>query len=35
MTRTDPVTGERVNFGDEERAGETARQRRAVAEWCK
>ena len=35
MTRTDPVTGERVNFGDAERADETARQRRAVAEWCK
>ena len=35
MTRTDPVTGERVNFGDEERAEDMARQRKAVASWCK
>ena len=35
MTRIDPVTGERVNFGDEERAADAERQRKAVAEWCK
>ena len=35
MTRTDPVTGERVNYGDEERAADAERQRKAVADWCK
>ena len=35
MTRIDPVTGERVNFGDEERAEDAERQRKAMAEWCK
>lgn len=35
MTRIDPVTGERVNFGDEEYAEEIARQRKAAADWCK
>jgi hypothetical protein len=35
ITRIDPATGERVNFGDEEIADELARQRKAVAEWCK
>jgi hypothetical protein len=35
MTRIDPDTGERVNYGDEERAEDAERQRKAVAEWCK
>ena len=35
MTRIDPVTGERVNFGDEERADDAERQRKAMSEWCK
>ena len=35
MTRVDPDTGERVNFGDEERAEEAERSRKAVSQWCK
>ena len=35
MTRIDPATGERVNYGDEERAADAERQRKAVSQWCK
>lgn len=35
MSRFDPVTGERVQFGDEELADEAERQRKAIAQWCK
>ena len=35
MSRFDPVTGERVQFGDDERAEEADRQRSAIAQWCK
>lgn len=35
MQRFDPVTGERVQFGDAERADEIERQRKAVERWCK
>jgi hypothetical protein len=35
MERPDPVTGERVRFGDDELAEEAERQRKAVAQWCK
>jgi hypothetical protein len=35
MTRMDPDTGERVNFGDDERAAESERQRDLIAQWCK
>lgn len=35
MERIDPATGERIQFGDSERAEEAERQRRAVAQWCK
>ncbi|MCX7136336.1 MAG: DUF4124 domain-containing protein [Proteobacteria bacterium] len=35
MERIDPATGERIQFGDSERAEEADRQRRAVAQWCK
>ncbi len=35
MLRFDPVTGERIQFGDEERADEAERQRKAIAQWCK
>jgi hypothetical protein len=35
MSRIDPDTGERVNFGDEERAAEIERQRQAMSAWCK
>jgi Domain of unknown function (DUF4124) len=35
LTRFDPVTGERIFYGDEERAGEAERQRKVIAEWCK
>jgi hypothetical protein len=33
-SRFDPATGERVQFGDEERAAETALARKAVEQWC-
>ena len=35
MQRFDPVTGERIQFGDDERVEEAERQRRAIAQWCK
>lgn len=35
MQKFDPVTGERVQFGDDERAAEAERQRKAIALWCK
>ena len=35
MLRFDPVTGERIQFGDEERADEAERQRKAISVWCK
>jgi hypothetical protein len=35
MTRIDPESGERLNFGDDERAMEIERQRQAMAAWCK
>lgn len=35
MSRFDPATGERVLFGEQELADEAARQRKAVAQWCK
>jgi hypothetical protein len=35
MSRFDPATGERVQFGDDERAEETDRQRKAIEQWCK
>lgn len=35
MLRFDPATGERVQFGDAERADEADRQRKAVEQWCK
>ncbi len=35
MQRFDPATGERIQFGDDERAEETERQRKAIALWCK
>lgn len=35
MTRFDPVTGERVEFGDDERTNEAERQRKAITQWCK
>ena len=35
MSRIDPVTGERVQFGDEERAADAQQQRKAVEQWCK
>jgi hypothetical protein len=35
MQRYDPVTGERIQFGDDERAAEAERQRKAIAQWCK
>lgn len=35
MERVDPVTGERIRFGDDERADEAERQRKAIAQWCK
>jgi hypothetical protein len=33
-SRFDPVTGARIQFGDEERAAETALARKAVEQWC-
>jgi hypothetical protein len=35
MQRLDPVTGDRVNLGDEERAADAARQQKLVEQWCK
>ncbi len=35
MLRFDPVTGERIQVGDEERADEAERQRKAISVWCK
>jgi len=35
MVRFDPVTGERIAYGDAERAEEAERWRKAVAQWCK
>ncbi len=35
MSRMDPDTGERIQFGDEERAAETERQLKLVEQWCK
>jgi len=35
MSRFDPETGERVQFGDDERAEEAERQRKAIEQWCK
>jgi len=35
MQRLDPVTGERINLGDEERAVDAARQQKLVEQWCK
>ena len=35
MARFDPVTGERVEFGDDERTNEAERQRKAITQWCK
>ena len=35
MQRFDPVTGERIQFGDDERVEEAERQRRAMSQWCK
>jgi hypothetical protein len=35
MTRFDPATGERIQFGDTERADEVERQRKAISLWCK
>ena len=35
MERVDPATGERMQFGDAERADEADRQRKAIAQWCK
>ena len=35
MSRTDPVTGERVFFSDAERVEDMERQRKAIAGWCK
>ena len=35
ISRMDPDTGERVVFGDEERAAETERQLKLVEQWCR
>ena len=35
MTRVDPDSGERIQYGDEERAAETDRQLKLVEQWCK
>lgn len=35
MSRLDPDTGERIQYGDEERAAETERQLKLVEQWCK
>ena len=35
MQRYDPVTGERIQFGDDERAADAERQRKDIAQWCK
>lgn len=35
LQRYDPVTGERINFGDEDRAVAAETQRQAIARWCK
>lgn len=35
MSRMDPDTGERTQFGDAERAAETERQLKLVEQWCK
>ncbi len=35
MARTDPNTGERSYLTDEDRQGEMANARKAVASWCK
>jgi hypothetical protein len=34
MVRFDPVTGERIQFGDAERTSEAERQRTAISRWC-
>ena len=35
LQRTDPATGERVQYGDEDRAEAAESQRKAIARWCK
>ena len=35
LQRTDPLTGERVQYGDEDRAEAAESQRKAIARWCK
>jgi hypothetical protein len=35
MSRIDPDTGERIQFGDEERAAENERMLKVVEQWCK
>ena len=35
MQRIDPVTGERIFLGDDERAADAAQQQKLIDQWCK